>query len=410
MPRRLHVYADPELGAYGYEEKAWYLPGARLEAFLDEARARGLTETIDFVSAGPATDAQLQSFHTAAYVASVVSHCAKDEGSLDGAVAPIVQDAVRLLKAVSEAANAQGAASESVVRAQLAATLVPAMSFDTYMDYLGAEQLLVHDATASTIRLGAGAGAFLGSANPRLTGPTLARVGVERAARWICGAALDATRRILAGDYQRVFIPVAGFHHAHAAEARMYCLYNDPVLAIRHALGQLSGTVAYIDIDIHQGDGVYEAFVEEPRVVIADLHEDPSTLFPYTPEQPSEQHFPGRREDHGRGAGAGRKLNIALAPQTTDAEYLALWAEAEAFVRAAKPQFIVFESGVDGLASDPLSNQSLSTKAIDEVTRRVCALADESAGGRLLVLGGGGYELEGTKRGWCTVVEALLST
>lgn len=410
MSRRLHVYADPELGAYGYEEKPWYLPGVRLEAFLGEARARGLTEAIDFVSAGPATDDELQEFHSAEYVAWVVSHCARNQGSLDSAGSPVIQDAMRLLEAISEAADAKGAASVSMLRAQLAGTLLPEMSFDTYMGYLGTEELLVHDAAAGTVHLGAGAESFLGSAKPRLTGPTLARAEVERAARWICGAVLEATRRILAGEHQRVFIPIAGFHHAHAAEARMYCLYNDPVLAIRHALTRLSGTVAYIDIDIHQGDGVYEAFAEEPRVVIADLHEDPSTLFPYSPEQQSAQHFPGRREDHGRGTGAGSKLNIALAPQTTDAEYLALWAEAEAFIRTSKPQFIVFESGVDGLGSDPLSNQSLSTKALGEVTRRVCALADESADGRLLVLGGGGYELEGTKRGWCAVVEALLDS
>jgi acetoin utilization protein AcuC len=249
---------------------------------------------------------------------------------------------------------------------------------------------------------------FLAAEPPRLAGPTLARAHIERAATWVAGAAIDATRRILSGEFRKVFIPIAGFHHAHAQEARLYCLYNDPALAIHHALAHVEGNVAYIDIDIHQGDGVYDAFADEPRVFIADLHEDWSTLFPYTPDEPGEGDFSGRRAASGRGSAVGTKRNIALKPQTTDTQYLAHWEEAEAFVRAANPEFIVFESGVDGLENDPLSNQRLSTRAIYEVTRRVCALADECASGRLLVLGGGGYEVEGASKGWAAVVRALL--
>jgi len=241
-------------------------------------------------------------------------------------------------------------------------------------------------------------------------GPTYARAHVERAATHVVGAVMDATRRILAGEFETAFIPIAGFHHAHPDEARMYCLYNDPVIALTWLLGQLDGNVAYIDIDIHQGDGVYAAFATEPRVQLADLHEDPSTLFPHTPQAPGTGHFPGRREENGRGDGVGTKLNIPLDPYTTDAEYLALWDEAEAFIRSAQPQFIVFESGVDSLEGDPLSNQRISLRAIDHVARRVRALAQEVAQGRLLVLGGGGYDLDNVSKGWATVVEGLLSS
>jgi len=317
------LYADRELGAYGYEEKPWFLPHLRLEAFLAEIERKGLASRTTRASAPPATDAELQLFHTRAHVEHVRARCATNEGALDH-------------------------------------------------------------------------------------GPTFARAHVERAARFVAGAVLDATRRVLAGEATRAFVPIAGFHHAYPDAARLYCLYNDPALAIAYALQELEGHVAYVDIDIHQGDGVYLGYEAEPRVWIADLHEDPRTLFPFTPEAPGEGPMPGRREERGRGAALGTKLNIPLEPYTNDEAYLALWEEAEAHLRAARPELVIFECGVDGLEADPLSNQRLGVAAIAEVARRVRAIADEHASGRLLVLGGGGYELGGLAQGWSAALEALV--
>ena len=398
----LNIYADPELGAYGYTEKPWYQPGVRLAAFLTELDASGLAEQVRFCSGGPARDADLQLFHTAAHIASVRSRCARNEGSLDNAVPPLIDDARRLLAATLARSEPNARAIQETVERHF----VPAMSFDTYVSYLAGEGLLT--SSGETLSVTPAGREFLASATPRLSGPTLARQNVETAATWVCGAVLHATRRILAGEVRRCFVPIAGFHHAHANEARLYCLYNDPGLALAWALGQLDGPVAYIDIDIHHGDGVYEAFKAEPRVIIADLHEDPSTLFPYTPDAPGQGAFHGRANAIGEGPGAGSKLNIPLAPATTDSEYRAYWERAEAFVRAGRPQFVVFEAGVDGLATDPMSNQNISVAAIAHVARRVRALADELCDGRLLVLGGGGYELASTARSWVSVVRALL--
>ncbi len=320
---RLAVYADSELGRYGYEEKPWFRPTVRLDAFLTELDARSLLDSVALHSAPPATRQELQLFHGGDYIDWVRARCARNEGALDH-------------------------------------------------------------------------------------GPTFARSHIERAAAHVVGAALHATRRILDGTHGTAFIPISGFHHAFADEARLYCLYNDPAVVLSWLLDELDGNLAYIDIDIHQGDGVYQAFAGEPRVCIADLHEDPSTLFPHAPDRPGQGDFAGRRAACGTGAGFGTKLNIPLDPFTDDARYLALWEEAEAFVRAAAPRFIVFVSGVDGLQGDPLSHQSLSLDTIREVTRRVRALADETAEGRLLVLGGGGYDLTNVARGWTTVVETLL--
>ena len=324
MTSKLAIYADEELGAYGYEEKAWFLPHVRLKRFLDELRGAGLWDQMDFRTAPPASDSDLVLFHTAEHITYVQRRCATNEGALDH-------------------------------------------------------------------------------------GPTFARHHMERAARHVVGAVMDATRRLMKGELKRAFLPIAGFHHATAEQARLYCLYNDCAVALSYLLGHVDGHVAYVDIDVHQGDGVYEAFAAEPRVCIVDIHEDPKTLFPHRPESPGHGVFPGRREDDGRGDAVGTKLNIPLEPFTTDAQYRTIWEEAERFIRAAEPRAIVFTSGVDCLKGDPLANQYLSPEMIGEVTQRMVALANEHADGRLLVLGGGGYDLDNVGRGWTEVVRALTS-
>lgn len=241
-------------------------------------------------------------------------------------------------------------------------------------------------------------------------GPTFARQSVETAATHVVGAVMDATRGMVAGEFAKAFVPIAGFHHAHASEARNYCLYNDCAVALSYLLQELTGTLAYIDIDVHFGDGVYEAFKSEPRVVLVDIHEDGSTLFPHSPETPGEGAFEGNAAWTGEGRAEGTKLNIPLAARAGDEAFVEAWRRAEQFVRSQEPSFIVFESGVDCLAGDPLASLNVTTSAVRHVTERVCALADEFAQGRLLVLGGGGYELNNMRHGWCEVVEALVGS
>lgn len=239
-------------------------------------------------------------------------------------------------------------------------------------------------------------------------GPTFARQSVETAATHVVGAVMDAARGILAGEFTKAFVPIAGFHHAHANEARNYCLYNDCAVALSHLLKESTGTLAYIDV--HFGDGVYEAFKSEPRVVMVDIHEDGSTLFPHSPEAPGEGPFDGNATWTGEGRAEGTKLNIPLNACAGDEEFLEAWRRAERFVRSHEPSFIVFESGVDCLAGDPLASLNVTPSAVRHIAERVCTLADEFAQGRLLVLGGGGYELNNMSRGWCEVVEALVGS
>jgi acetoin utilization protein AcuC len=239
-------------------------------------------------------------------------------------------------------------------------------------------------------------------------GPTPARAAVERAATHVAGAVTDAVRRILGGEIRRAFVPIAGFHHARPEEPRLYCLYNDPAIALSLLLSRDVAPAAYIDVDAHFGDGVFDAFAGDPRVVVADFHEEGRTLFPFSPDSPGEGRFPGDRADRGEGEAAGTKLNVPLAAGTGDEAFLAAWTEAEAFLDRFAPRFVVFESGADCLAGDPLCHLRVSPRGLGEITARVRAFAERHAEGRLLVLGGGGYTTDNVARGWAEVLAALV--
>lgn len=384
------IYAHEELGRYGYVEKPWYQPSERLDAFLAMVERRGIA--VRHHQAPAATDADLALFHTPEHVAHVTARCATDQGSVDRAPAVVVARVRVLLEGLERVGG--GPATDADLQATLAEL---GGSLAAWGPFLQSDGLVVFDGQA--IELTDAGRAFLSDPTASVGGPTYARAHVERAARFVCGAVLDATRRIAAGELGTVFVPISGFHHAFRDQARSYCLYNDPGLAIEAALRAVEGPVAYIDVDIHHGDGVYEGFADHPRVVIADLHE----------RQPERLEHGEIRETEltGRGPGAGNKRAIAMGPGQDDEAYLAAFARLEAFVREHRPAFIVFEAGVDGLASDPMSDQALTPAVFGQVARRVERLADEVAGGRLLVLGGGGYELEGLAAGWGAVLEGL---
>lgn len=376
----LTVYASDALGAYGYVEKPWFRPGVRLAALLAELDARGIAAIRRAPPA--ATDADLKRFHTPAHVAAVTARCATDRGSLDRATDPVNARSRRLLAAIAAAPRADAAGLADTLAA-LDATL-PA-----FAPFLASEGMITYDGEVAALTP-AGA-AFLADPGASLGGPTFARAHVERAARHVCGAALDAVGRIAAGEDRVAFVPIAGFHHARRDEARLYCLYNDAALAVDAALRAVDGPVAYVDVDIHPGDGVHEAFADHPRVVLADLH--------------AGDGIPAGEQRRVLG---DRHRVVAIGPGHDDDAYLAAWAPLEAHLHAIRPAFVVFVAGVDGLATDPMSTQRLTPAVFGTITRRVRAIADAYAGGRLLVLGGGGYELGGMAAGWTEVAAALV--
>jgi len=230
-------------------------------------------------------------------------------------------------------------------------------------------------------------------------GDTPAFPGCYETAAHIVGSALEGARRIMDGEARRTFQPIGGLHHARRGAAAGFCVFNDlgvliETLRAEHGIRR----IAYVDIDVHHGDGVFYEFEDDPDLFIADIHEDGTFLYPGT----------GYAYETGRGQAQGTKLNLPLRPGAGDAQFLQAWDEAERFLDRAAPEFVIFQCGADGLAGDPLADLRLTPAAHTLAARRLVRLAARHARGRLMVFGGGGYSLENLGLAWCAVLEALL--
>jgi acetoin utilization protein AcuC len=230
-------------------------------------------------------------------------------------------------------------------------------------------------------------------------GDTPALPGIDAAARVVVGSVLDAIARVLAGKCRHAFVPIAGLHHARRDSAAGFCVFNDcgiaiEVLRAQHGLQR----IAYVDIDAHHGDGVFYSFEDDPDLVFADLHEDGNYLYPGT----------GAAEETGTGRAAGSKLNIPMPPGAGDAQFFTAWQQAEDFIDRHRPEFILFQCGADSIDGDPITDLRYTPAAHAHATRRLCRLAERHCGGRLLAMGGGGYNRDNLARAWTAVVTALV--
>ena len=154
-----------------------------------------------------------------------------------------------------------------------------------------------------------------------------------------------------------------------------------------------------MDIDVHHGDGVYYAYDSDPDVIIVDTHQDGRTLYPGT----------GFAHESGRGGAQGTKLNIPLLPGSDDEAFAQAWRQAVEFLRSFSPEFYIFQCGADSIAGDPLAMLALTPACHAQAARDLCALADESAEGRIMGFGGGGYNRRNLALGWSAVLEAFLN-
>jgi len=240
------------------------------------------------------------------------------------------------------------------------------------------------------------------SRGPRLApiGDTPAFPGVYEAACYVVGTTLAAVAQSVAGTAPRAFIPIAGLHHARRDSAAGFCVFNDIGVAIE-TLRAVHGIrrIAYVDIDAHHGDGVFYAFEDDPDLIFADLHEDGRFLYPGT----------GGADETGRGTARGTKLNIPLPPGADDSAFLKEWPRVEALVRAGRPEIVLLQAGADSLADDPITHLCYSPAAHAHAARALAKIADEYCQGRIVALGGGGYNRDNLARAWNAVVEALVN-
>ncbi|GAA3242108.1 acetoin utilization protein AcuC [Actinocorallia longicatena] len=205
--------------------------------------------------------------------------------------------------------------------------------------------------------------------------------GMHEASSLVVGATVAAARAVWEGETEHAANISGGLHHAMPASAAGFCIYNDPAVAIAWLLEHGASRVAYVDVDVHHGDGVQEAFYDDPRVLTISLHESPRTL------------FPGTGYPHESGAD-GTSVNVALPPGTTDEQWLrAFHGIVPPLLRAFEPEILITQQGCDGHRDDPLAHLSLTVDGQRAVYRTLHDLAHETAGGKWVLTGGGGYEL-----------------
>ncbi len=225
-------------------------------------------------------------------------------------------------------------------------------------------------------------------------GDTPAFPGIYEAAALVAGSVEAAARRLLAGEYDSAFVPIAGLHHARRDAAAGFCAVNDCGIVIEALKRAGLERIAYVDIDAHHGDGVFYAFEADPAVLFVDFHEDGRFLYPGT----------GSADEIGTGPARGLKMNVPLPPRADDEVFMALWPAALRFIRNHAPQFVVLQAGADSIAGDPITHLRLSPAVHGRVAADLAAL-----GVPLLGLGGGGYHRPNLAAAWCAVVEAMVA-
>ncbi len=207
--------------------------------------------------------------------------------------------------------------------------------------------------------------------------------GMHEAAMLVCAASREAARLVMAGEVRHAFNPAGGLHHAMPDRAAGFCIYNDVAIAIDQLLEDGAQRVAYVDVDVHHGDGVEAMFADDPRVLTISLHESGRYLFPGT----------GAADDVGGPGALGTTANVPLLPGTTGDVWLdAFDRVVEPLVRAFNPDVLVTQLGCDTHASDPLAHLALTTDDMAAIYARLHVLAHETAQGRWLATGGGGYQ------------------
>jgi acetoin utilization protein AcuC len=217
--------------------------------------------------------------------------------------------------------------------------------------------------------------------------------GMYEAALLSTGASVQAAGLIADGVVPRAFAPAGGLHHAESGHASGFCIFNDPVIAIK-ALRKRGLRVCYVDIDAHHGDGVQNAFYREADVMTISVHEGPRWLFPGT----------GEVNEIGEGNGKGFSVNLPFYPNTPDDVFVSAFDEMLLpLIKAFKPDVLATQLGADAYIHDPLTQLGMTTHGYEALVERFDAL-----GYPWLAFGGGGYDLDAVPRCWALAYGIML--
>jgi acetoin utilization protein AcuC len=199
---------------------------------------------------------------------------------------------------------------------------------------------------------------------------------------------------------EHAFNTIWGLHHPRRNAAGGICVYKDKGIVIMNARKNPNlKRILYVDIDAHHGDGVFYEFEDDPDLYIADIHEDGSFLYPGT----------GFESETGLEEARGTKINLPLQPGATDSDFLSAFTRIESFVESLDFELIIFQCGADGLSGDPLTHLKYSEKSHEYAAQVLHRIAHDKTGGKIIGLGGGGYNTENLAKAWNKVVEVFAS-
>eukprot|EP01114_Cavostelium_apophysatum_P013988 TRINITY_DN3506_c0_g1_i1.p1 TRINITY_DN3506_c0_g1~~TRINITY_DN3506_c0_g1_i1.p1 ORF type:complete len:480 (+),score=105.97 TRINITY_DN3506_c0_g1_i1:1612-3051(+) len=216
--------------------------------------------------------------------------------------------------------------------------------------------------------------------------------GMYRFCQASAGGSLGGAIRLNRGDADIAINWSGGLHHAKKSEASGFCYINDAVLAILELL-KVHQRVLYIDIDVHHGDGVEEAFYSTDRVMTLSLHQF-GEFFPGT----------GDIADVGAGKGKYHALNVPLSTGIDDTSYLSIFKPVmQSIMETYQPGAVLLQCGADSLSGDKLGGFNLSSDG-----HAACVEYVMSFNTPLLVVGGGGYTIRNVARCWANETAVLL--
>ncbi len=224
--------------------------------------------------------------------------------------------------------------------------------------------------------------------------------GMHDAAALVAGATLLAAQLVHSGSAEHAVNLAGGLHHAMPGAAEGFCVYNDAAVAIAWLLEQGVERIAYVDVDVHHGDGVEKIFWDDPRVLTVSIHESPRTLFPGT----------GYPHHIGGPNAEGSAVNIALPAGTGDQGWLrAFHAVTPQVLEAFQPQILVSQHGADAHFDDPLAHLTMSVDGQRMAAEALHRWAHRYAGGSWIALGGGGYEwVDVVPRVWAHLIAIAI--
>jgi len=231
-------------------------------------------------------------------------------------------------------------------------------------------------------------------------GDTPAFKGMFEASCYLVGGTLVAVDMVMSGRCLHAFNPGGGLHHADRDSGAGFCVFNDVAIAVRYLLDKWNvRKVMVLDIDVHHGDGTQRILYSEPRALKVDFHESGLYLYPGT----------GFVDEMGEGEGYGLMVNVPLPPRTHDDAYLYAFKEiVPVLAEEFKPDVIIHQCGVDAHFEDPLAHLALTTRAYAEIAEIMHEIAHKVAGGRYVMVGGGGYNVATVARAWTIMVSKVL--